>query len=194
MADHTRRFEGDALKYIQTVPFNCQWEGTNVRRVRVKIEKHDNYNFAQIVDAGTGGGHAINFHILGWQDDQAATGHLDSTADYFYTGPLSGCTFAVDKNWYKPHVLHVNYHNTTGGMDSVRMSNSVTNLMVNDTSKLSLSNAPNVTVVTSHNRNNTETYNIFGIRGYFGWTFYQQICTTTDDMAVVSVNQLDTAF
>ena len=194
MANVTQTFTSDPVRFLQRTPCFCTAEFLGVKTLRAMIEA-EGEAFAQILPASHDDA-GVQFHVLGWKDESVSTGYLNSAADYFFTGPLSGCTFAVDKNWYQPHVVHVNEKLPSGRTDAPRMRRTINWEMYEDTSILRWTDTPNITIVESHNRPDSDTYNIFGVRGYLGWTFYQQVIETRGhgNMRVRGLYKLDTAF
>ncbi|MBV9495032.1 MAG: hypothetical protein JOZ54_12355 [Acidobacteria bacterium] len=195
MANVTRRFMADPVGFLRTIPCSCPAQFIGLRTLRLKIEYDpDDLPVAQIRTPNHGED-GTQFHLLGWMNEDVSTGYLNSGANYFFTGPLTGCTFAVDKNWYEPHVLHVNYTHH-GAMDVGAMRATANWEMYEDTSILRWTDTPNITVVESHNRPEDERYNIFGVRGYLGWTFYQQVTRIVGNgnLQVRALYKLDTAF
>lgn len=193
MPDVTQNFTSNPVRFLQRTPCFCRAEFLGVHTLRARIEGSEDGSYAQILPAAHNE-YGVPFHILGWKDNSVSTGYLNSSADYFFTGPLSGCTFAVDKNWYVPHVLHVNEKLPTGRANPQGMMTTVNWEMMLDTSFWT--DNTNITIVESHNRPESDTYNIFGVRGYLGWTFYQQVTYTRgqEDMRVTGLYKLDTAF
>lgn len=135
--------------------------------------------------AETNGNDFVQFYYLPWQNDQCITGTIPRQgANYFFTGPLNGCTIAVDKNWYNPTVGHANSNNPVlQAIDPPQMLQDLRAGMAHCTSMWSWSNDPNITVVESHDRGNIYgqngnrdvNYNVFGYRGYTGWSFMYQV-------------------
>ena len=196
MPNESGTFRADPLRYLKRTPFNyAEAQFNGVQRKKMKVEKPENYQFADLQDAG-GEEDGIDFYVLGWQAEKVSVGKIGSAASFFYTGPLTGCTFAVDKNWYTPQVIHVNKTDVEGGMDPNTMSTMVNQGMAKCTSYFQFGNAPNITVVQSHNREQSELYHIFGWRGKGGWTFYQQVVESAGvgELAVKNLLTLDTWF
>lgn len=174
MDDITRRFVADPVRILRRVPFHAAYEFVGLRRMNIQVHHDAERNFGQIVPTPSGEV-GVSFYILGWREEQSSTGFLGSAADFFFTGPMTGCTFAVDKNWHAPRVIHVNQTLSTGRMDVPGMMGSVNTFMAGATSLLRFwQSGPNITVVQSHERGEDDTFNIFGWRGTFGWTFYRQ--------------------
>lgn len=196
MPDVTTEFLGSPISFLHRIPTECYAEFIGLRTMNVQIHTYEETNMAQIVPTPRGERGAL-FNILGWQNDRSSTGLLTGEARFFFTGPLSGCTFAVDKNWYTPRVIHVNQHLAGGGMDVGGMMATVNAYMAGAVSKLKFWQAgPNITVVQSHNRAEDDTYNIFGYKTGGGWNFYQQVVETVSvgNKRVKALNELDTWF
>ena len=188
MPNVTNQFTKDPLKFLKTYMTTCVAEGVGLDQMYLKLVLNEGTGIVQMV-AGEADEARASFYVLRWSENQSSTGKLGSQADYFYTGPLTGCMFAVDKNWYTPRVIHVNelQHDQ---MNVQGMKNTITNHMQGATSYLRWSYTPNITVVESHNRAENERYGIFGWRGKLGWTFLRQT-VDLDDITVLSVEKLD---
>jgi hypothetical protein len=50
----------------------------------------------------------MNMYILRWGGGITTVGTIGSGADFFFTGPFTGCTFSIDKNWSRPTITHSN--------------------------------------------------------------------------------------
>jgi hypothetical protein len=192
--DATQEFLNSPIVFLHRTPCECTAEFIGLRTMNLQVIREEDFNFAQLRPTPQGEAGAL-FYILGWKGNQSSTGVLGSAARFFFTGPLSGCTFAVDKNWTTPRVIHVNYTLPTGAMDTGRMTGTVNTYMANATSWLRFwQTGPNITVVQSHNRPEGYTYNIFGYRSRVGWSFFQQRIETVGlgDQRVRGVDELDT--
>jgi len=197
MPDATDEFLRSPVAFLHRYPFIAMAQsqlGLTVQSVQIRVSDQDDY--ADLYPTPQGQAGAI-FYVLSWDLNFVSVGTLGTNARLFFTGPLTGCMFAVDKNWYTPRVLHVNYQGQHAGMDVNRMTTAVNNQMAQCTSKIKWylysDNTPNITVVQSHNRNQNESYNIFGYRTGHGWTFWQQVCDLGMNPRVVALN-LDTWF
>jgi hypothetical protein len=176
MTDITRQFVADPVRILRREPFNAAFEYLGVRQTRIQVDNAEGRLFGQLLPV-TARVPGVDFYILGWRAELSSSGFLGSAADFFFTGPLTGCTVAVDKNWARPRVIHANRTLPSGRMDVPHMMGSVNTFMAGATSWLRFwQSGPNITVVQSHVRGENDTYNIFGWRGYFGWTFYRQHC------------------
>lgn len=191
MANVTKQFTTDPLKFLQSVPTTCPAEGVGLSVKHLKLDYDEDLNVAQMKTAGSEEERA-SFYVLGWAENDVSTGKLGSQADYFYTGPLTGCMFAVDKNWYTPRVVHVNEQLEDSSMNVKGMQSTIATEMKGATSWLRWMSTPNITVVESHQRKEGHRFAILGWRGKLGWTFVRQTVKTTGfAWSVVSVEKLD---
>ena len=193
--NETDQFLNSPVLYLMRTPVQGQVEGNGLATRNFQIMTTDDINFSFLRPTPRGELGAL-FYVLAWSHNSASTGTLGSDARFFFTGPLSGCMFAVDKNWYRPRVTHVNQTLNTGAMDVVGMRGMVRNQMAQCTSWMPWVTGPNITVVRSDNRPNLTTYNIFGYRTGGGWTFWRQVVDVNapDDRTVRSLDELDTWF
>jgi hypothetical protein len=130
----------------------------------------------------TDDGDFVRFHYLPWRAEDCFTGQIPrGGSNYFFTGPLNGCSVGIDRNWYNPTVGHSNYSDpNTQNLDPVRMRTELDQGMAASTSMFSRTGAgPTLTVVESHDRRNIYgrdvNYNVFGYRGWLGWWFMYQV-------------------
>lgn len=199
MQDVTAIFLRDPIRFLRKVPCDCasEFKGLQTLNVQILYEGvREDSGFARMLPA-PGGEAGVLFYVLGWMAEKSSVGQLGDGRRFFFTGPLSGCTFAVDKNWYTPRVVHVNKTLATGAMNVNGMMAKVNSRMGASTSILKpWQSGPNITVVESHNRNPGYVYNIFGILADGGWTFYQQEVEIRGlaDRVVRGLHKLDTWF
>lgn len=194
MPDVTQEFLNSPVLFLHRTPLVCMSEWVGLRTMNMQVIWDEDVNLAQLRPTPRGEA-GVMFYVLGWQSNRSSTGYLGSAARFFFTGPLSGCTFAVDKNWARPRVIHVNQtvpH--SGRMDVPHMMGSVNAFMAGATSWLRFwQTGPNITVVQSHARPEEYTYNILGYRSRIGWTFYRQSAEMTSGGKVVrGLDELDT--
>ncbi len=195
MTDVTDEFLASPIIFLQKYPCSCSSEFNGLLRLNVQVML-DDVGAARLMRTPVGQAGTL-FYILGWMRQQASVGTLGDAARFFFTGPLSGCTFAVDKNWYRPKVIHVNQTMPVGGMNVHGMLATVGHHMAASTSWLKpWKTGPNITVVQSHNRHPDHIYNILGYRTGSGWNFYQQVVHVRGlgDMVVQDLRELDTWF
>ena len=196
MPNQSGRFRADPLGYLKRMPIACYAaDFIGVQKKKMKVEKMEDYEFAELQNAGSDED-GIDFYVLGWKSEQVSVGKLGSDASFFYTGPMTGCTFAVDKNWYTPQVIHVNKNDPESqSMDVKGMNTMVSQGMAKCWSWFQRGYAPNITIVRSDNRGSL-SYNIFGWRGKGGWTFYQQVIDNVGvgEMTVKNLLTLSTWF
>jgi hypothetical protein len=193
MPNVTQKFLNSPILFLHRTPVVCHSEWIGLRTLNMQLIWDEDVNLAQLRPTPRGEA-GVMFYVLGWQSNQVSTGFLGSGARFFFTGPLSGCTFAVDKNWARPRVIHVNQTLTSGHMDVPHMMGSVNHFMAGATSRLRFwQDGPNITVVQSHDRPEDYTYNILGYRSRIGWTFYRQSAEMTGGGKVVrGLEELDT--
>lgn len=193
MADVTQEFLNSPVLFLHRTPLVCHSEWIGVRLLNMQVILNEDINLGQLRPTPHGESGAM-FYVLGWKSDRSSTGYLGSAARFFFTGPLSGCTFAVDKNWSRPRVIHVNQTLETGAMDVPTMTGAVNDFMAGATSRLRFwQSGPNITVVQSHDRPEDYTYNIFGYRSRVGWSFFRQSVEMTGwGKEVRRVDELDT--
>ena len=186
MLNVTQEFLSNPVSFFHRTPVVCHSEWIGVRLLNLQVMWEEDINFAQLRPTPQGEA-GVMFYVLGWKSNRSSTGFLGSGARFFFTGPLSGCTFAVDKNWARPRVIHVNQTlPRTGAMDVPHMMGSVNQYMAGATSWLRFwQSGPNITVVQSHDRPEEYTYNILGYRSRIGWTFYRQSAEMTSGGKVV---------
>ncbi len=194
MANITRQFTADPLQFLQSHPVSCSLTGkTGLDVGYLKFESANKWvPFVSMTEAEADEDRA-SFYLLWWDENAVSTGRLGSRADYFYTGPLTGCMFAVDKNWYWPRVVHVNERLDESHVNPVNMKQGINTALKDSTSILRWTYTPNITVIESHEREEGEQYGIFGWRGTFGWTFVRQI-VDIGSWNVVAVEKLDNWF
>lgn len=193
MSNLTRQFTADPLRFLQKHAISCSLTGaTGLDVGYMKFESERGLPFIQMAEAGADEDRA-SFYLLWWDQNAVSTGRLGGGADYFYTGPLTGCMFAVDKNWYWPRVVHVNELLDEAHVNPAGMKQSIGQALKDSTSILRWSYTPNITVIESHERDEAHQYGIFGWRGTFGWTFVRQI-VDIDGWNVVAVEKLDNWF
>ena len=191
----TDRFLASPIVYLHRYAVQGVVEGNGLAVRNFQIMTDDEINFSVLRPTPPGQLGAL-FYVLAWSHNSTSTGTLGNDARFFFTGPLSGCVFAVDKNWYTPRVTHINQTLPSGAMNLPGMMGTVQNQMAACTSWLPWKNGPNITVVRSDNRPDLTTYNIFGYRTGGGWNFYRQVVTihAADNKEVESLDELDTWF
>lgn len=196
MSNVTGELLASPITFLSRVPCSCAARFIGLRRMNVQLILDEDTGVARILPTPGGEAGAL-FYVLGWSEQQASVGTLGNGARFFFTGPLSGCTFAVDRNWYTPRVIHVNETLQSGAMNVNGMMHTVDTQMALCTSLLKpWKTGPNITVVQSHNRPEDYTYNIFGYLTGGGWNFYQQEIETVGlgTKVVRALRELDTWF
>lgn len=59
----------------------------------------------------------IAAYFLPYSDGAVHQLTLGNAANYFFTPPLTGCSFFLDKQWWSPTVSHINMQTAEGGID-----------------------------------------------------------------------------
>ncbi|MEM9553171.1 MAG: hypothetical protein AAGC60_02855 [Acidobacteriota bacterium] len=131
----------------------------------------------------------VPFFYLPWIEDGCFIGQIPNQGpQYFFTGPLNGCTFAVDRNWYHPTVGHAN-RQVELTTDGPRQREDLERAMRTSRSFFSRrGSGPTLTFVESYRRREIErvgedqdvSYNVFGYRGWLGWWFMYQVIDRYD--------------
>ena len=171
------RFVHENAVYPQFLP-----DGDTVIQVNLRFDRVGGYTTMSEADDDD----FVRFYYLPWREDDCFSGQIPRGGpNYFFTGPLNGCTVAVDRNWYNPTVGHANYTDPHSGLiDPVQQRNMLDTDLAASRSWFSLpGSGPTLTVVESYDRRNVYggqegrdvNYNVFGYRGWLGWWFMFQV-------------------
>ncbi|MEM9557450.1 MAG: hypothetical protein AAGC60_24540 [Acidobacteriota bacterium] len=177
MPNVTREFVADPVAFIRENPVSSMSDTPLLTVENVALKRYDPRvvkgadNLVKL-KAPEDDEASVQFYILGWRVQNVAVGQLGSQANYFYTGPMDGCTVGIDKNWARPTVTHINLQTNTGATDRPAMRQRVATTLAHCTSFWT--GRVNVTIVESALNSERYKVNIFGVRGYLGWTFYRQ--------------------
>jgi hypothetical protein len=176
------RFVHDNAVYPGTMP-----DGDTIVQVNLSFDREaysrrqgGDIEYTEVTVAHDGD--FVRFYYLPWRAEACFTGRIPRGGpNYFFTGPLNGCTVGVDRNWYNPTVGHANYSDPQAeDMDPGRMRAELDHRMAASRSMFSRAGSgPTLTVVESHDRRNIYgrdvNYNVFGYRGWLGWWFMYQV-------------------
>lgn len=161
----------------EAIYFNFQRDGNNNKFLDIKIDSRKDSIFPNIKK--------INFtesktdegiRFLPYKDNGVTYCQLDENANWFFTGPLSGCHIYVgyiNNENDTPFVFHVNDNNTKDDIDK--------NMAIKDTKVMQLidQNLPKDLVVTHRlgrtdyaSEHNAYEAFVFGIKTDSKWKFY----------------------